>query len=473
MLKRVMRVFAAALLSIGIVSAPAFADATPSLGKTTVTVSGINSGDTISAYAIATVHIDASNQLQVTMHAGLPEAYDTIDEIAAKLTATDSEKQRMFDTLANAIKATETPAASSTAGTLQLDPGYYLLRTTCTSGNTVVYQYNVVSVWPQIINGAYVSASDFSENIKQIAAPSVTKLIGNPLAATTDAYANGTAVPMQISTTIPSYPVDATHASYVLVGTPTNMGNMTDLDVSAGETVLTKDTHYTLTNNADGTISIAFDDDYVLAHPGQNITVSFKMVLDVDALTGQASNSVVAEFNPSPYNAATASTSPSVVTAQTYGFFFKKLGANAAETPLAGTVFQVMQGNTVVATLTANTQGFVQLNGLANGIYTLHEVSVGVAGFGTVTDFDIMLNATNCTADNEATTTITETNYLAVAAGKDASGADAAAGEVFDPVAEVPELPTTGGVGTIVFSVLGVAIMAVAIVLFIRRKQQK
>ena len=72
MLKRVMRVFAAALLSIGIVSAPAFADATPSLGKTTVTVSGINSGDTISAYAIATVHIDASNQLQVTMHAGLP-----------------------------------------------------------------------------------------------------------------------------------------------------------------------------------------------------------------------------------------------------------------------------------------------------------------------------------------------------------------------------------------------------------------
>ena len=60
-----------------------------------------------------------------------------------------------------------------------------------------------------------------------------------------------------------------------------------------------------------------------------------------------------------------------------------------------------------------------------------------------------------------------------VAAGKDASGADAAAGEVFDPVAEVPELPTTGGVGTIVFSVLGVVIMAVAIVLFIRRKQQK
>ena len=140
---------------------------------------------------------------------------------------------------------------------------------------------------------------------------------------------------------------------------------------------------------------------------------------------------------------------------------------------MAGTVFEVKQGNVVVATLTADTAGYIQLDGLANGTYTLHEVSVGVAGFGTIGDFNITLDSTTCTANNPITTNQTETNYLAVAAGTDKNGANAAAGEVFDPVAEVPTLPETGGIGTIVFSVLGVLIMAAAVVLFVRRKQSE
>lgn len=472
-MKKLAGVLAATVLSVGMLAGTAFADSTTQqVGATTkvaVTVSGVASGDTVTAYKIATVTVDASNQLVVSMANGLPEAYNSIDKITAVAPA---NQQAMANAIAQAIPATSTAVTSTTNGSLQLAPGYYLLRTTATSGDTKVYQYNIVSVWPTVENGKYVVPTALSVGIKSVDAPSVTKTING--VASIDTVADNGQVTMVIETAIPSYPKDATNATYKLTDTATRLSNIADVTVKIkGGNALTAGTDYTL-GTVGASFTLTFTDSFIKANPGANIEISYKANLAIgDYIDGTAKNEVYGTFNPSPYNSATANTNTATVTAKTYGFYFKKLGANEDKTALAGTVFEVKKGNEVVTRLTADAAGYIQLDGLANGTYTLHEVSVGVAGFGTIADFDITLNSANCTADNPITTNQTETNYLAVSAGKDVNGANAGVGEVFDPAAEVPTLPTTGGMGTIVFSVLGVLIMAVAVVLFVRRKQSE
>lgn len=473
-MKKLAGVLAATVLSVGMLAGTAFAvDNTQAMGantKVAVTVTGVESGDTVTAYKIATVTLDASNQLVVDMATGLPADYDTIAEIAA--VTGDANKQAMANTIAQAIPATSAAVASTTDGSLELAPGYYLLRTTTTSGTTKVYQFNIVSVWPTIDGGKYVLPTSKTVGIKSVGAPSVTKTING--AASIDNVADGKQVTMVITTAIPSYPKDATNATYKLTDTATRLSGLTDFTVAIKDgSTLVEGRDYDL-GSVDASFGLTFKKAFIEANPGAQIVITYKTTLAIDDyLDGTAKNEVYGTFNPSPYNEAIADTEKATVTAKTYGFYFKKLGANAAETPLAGTVFEVKQGSTLVATLTADASGYIHFDGLANGTYTLHEVSVGVAGFGTVADFDITLNATNCNRDNQATSAQTETNYLAVSAGQDKDGVDAEAGEVFDPVAEVPTLPETGGIGTIVFSVLGVLIMAAAVVLFVRRKQSE
>ena len=474
-MKKLAGVLAATVLSVGMLAGTAFAEGTTQVmgadTKVVVNVTGVESSDTVTAYKIATVTLDASNQLVVDMATGLPADYDTIAEIAA--VTGDTNKLAMANAIAQKIPATSAAVASTTDGSLELAPGYYLLRTTTTSGKTKVYQFNIVSVWPTIDGGKYVLPTSKTVGIKSVNAPSVTKTING--AASIDDVADGKQVTMVITTAIPSYPKDATNATYKLTDTATRLSGLTDFTVAikGASTTLTEGTDYEL-GSVDASFGLTFTKAFIEANPGAEIVITYKTTLAIgDYLDGTAKNEVYGTFNPSPYNAATADTDKATVTAKTYGFYFKKLGANADETPLAGTIFEVKQGSTLVATLKADASGYIQLDGLANGTYTLHEVSVGVAGFGTIGDFNITLDSTTCTANNPITTNQTETNYLAVAAGTDAAGENAAAGEVFDPVAEVPTLPETGGIGTIVFSVLGVLIMAAAVVLFVRRKQSE
>lgn len=473
-MKKLAGVLAATVLSVGMLAGTAFAEGTTQeMGagtKVDVTITGVQSGDTVTAYKIATVTLDASNQLVVDMATDLPEAYNTIDKIAA--VTGDTDKLAMANAIAQAIPATSAAVTSTTDGSLELAPGYYLLRTTATSGKTKVYQFNIVSVWPTIDGGKYVLPTSKTVGIKSMDAPSVTKTING--VASIDNVADDGQVTMVITTAIPSYPKDATNLTYKLTDTATRLSGLTDFTVAikGTSTTLTNGTDYEL-GSVGASFTLTFKEAFIKANPGAEIEITYKTKLAIgDYLDGTAENEVYGTFNPSPYNEETADTNKATVTAKTYGFYFQKFGAatdTAAEKLMPGTTFDLYSGTgdskvkIEGVVLTADANGYVYWDGLAAGTYTLVETKAGIAGFGMVDPFTVELTAGACTVDNLATPAAAETNY--VAAGTE--------GKVIDPVAEVPTLPTTGGMGTIVFSVLGVLIMAAAVVLFVRRKQSE
>ena len=450
---------AAALSSMLVLSmaSPALA-ATTGDGKTDVndatqTITSLQQGDTVSAWRIADAYIDSStNEVKYDMASGLPEAYDSIDEIRAIGSGT-------AETAANAILAelSSTPAnvtatASETGeATLTLDSGYYLVTVTSTSGKTVLYQNMLVDASPDVDGTRYVTRTLDNITVKKsdVTAPSKTIANGDTTAEKSDGYSVGDTVNFKIAGAIPSYPSNATHATYSVTDSPAS-GLAIDTNtiaVKSGGTTLEAgpDKAYTVTKNKDGGFTIAFANPVALA--GQAYTIEYSATVNsVDAKDGTVANNEHATFNPNPYIDSTVDTPDDQTTVKTYGLVFKKIASDTHQ-GLAGAEFQVKDGNKVVGTATSDENGYVSLAGLKAGTYTVTETKVP-AGYQKVADFPIELSSTTAAGDNPATTDITETNYNYYS--KDSGVVDAKQGA----------LPTTGGAGTVALTAAGVVLVA-------------
>lgn len=456
------RIAAAALSSMLVlgIASPALA-ATTGNGKTdvadtTATITNLQPDDTVSAWLIADAYIDtADNQVKYDMTPGLPEAYDSIDEIRAITSDSDAAK-----TAADAIRVALAGTAASATGTagengqatLTLDSGYYLVTVTSTSGKTVMYQNVLIDASPEG-NGTSYSARTVNAEIKK---SDVTKPDKNVVkddgstSDTTDAASVGDTVKFQIAGTIPSYPSNATHATYKVTDSPASgleIDTSTIVVKSGGKTLEAgADKAYTLTaNDDDGSFTITFNNPISLS--GQAYTIEYSAtVTAVSEKDGTVANNAHATFNPNPYEKGTVDTDDDPATVKTYGFVFMKV-ASDTQKGLAGAEFQVKSGNDVIATLTSDADGYVSLAGLKAGTYTLAETKVP-AGYQKVDDFDITLSADEAKADNPATKDIEETNYNYYN-GKEG---------VID--AKQGALPTTGGAGTVALTAAGVVLIA-------------
>lgn len=456
---------ATGLLMLGLGAGAALAQtSTTDVAAATATITDLQAGDTVSAWRIADADIDSTNNLTYTMASGLPEAYDTVDELAS-LDAIGAKKAAD----AIAVSLVETSATTSaTAGddgraTLTLDSGYYLVTVTSTSGSTVVYQNMLVNATPAVADnsndpaGAYVPRTIDAIAVKKadVTAPTkqvVSKGDDGTAADSTDTHSVGDTATFQINGAIPSYPANATHATYSVTDTPAAglEVNVDSFNVTVGESALTADDDYTVTNDGDS-YTVTFKKPISLSGQSYTITYTAK-VASVDPASGEVANKAHATFNPNPYIDSTVNTLDNPATVKTYGFAFQKTAGDDS-TPLPGAEFQVKgaDGNTVrdaqgdVVTLTSGADGYVSLGGLAAGTYTLIETKVPT-GYQKVADFEVTLNADTATGDNPATAGVTETNYLAKT------------DKVIDPKQGV--LPTTGGEGTVALTAGGVVVMA-------------
>lgn len=194
-----------------------------------VTITGLQVGDTVSAWRIADAYITSSNEIGYEFAQGLPEAYDSVNELKA-ITSDGNDfnagtaMQNAAAAIAKAFATTEATATARSTGesaTLTLDSGYYLVRVTSTSGQTKVYQNMVVDVTPQAgADGTYVACDDQSVKVKS-SPVTVTKQVGKNYQDKTDAYQVGDKVPFRITTAVPSYPADSTNVTFIIGDVPT------------------------------------------------------------------------------------------------------------------------------------------------------------------------------------------------------------------------------------------------------------
>lgn len=466
-LSKISCIVAALVLALTMVPANAFAAPTGAhdVADSKVTITDLLDGDKVEAYQIADADIDGANNLTYTMASHLPADYDSIEEL--KAIASDGQSftqgtamQKAASAIAKSfsdanVAATATATAAGGKAELTLGSGYYLIRVTSTSGKTRVYQNMIVDVSPKAKANGYDPADVQSLAVKKTEV-GITKGVGDDYKPSTDKYSVGDMVPFQVKTAIPNYPADSKTATFEINDTP-SAGLEIDTSTIAVDGATASD--YTLTASATG-YKIAFKKDFVLAHPGQAITVTYKAKLTKDAFfkseTDVTGNTATVKFNPNPYTDGTAEPD-SKTKVYTFGYVFKKVGEN--NTPLAGAEFSITNKETgkVVATATSDAKGYVSFKGLGAGTYVVSETKVP-AGYSKIADWEVTISKANATGDNPATTEV-ETNFLVETAAK------------VDP--KQPALPVTGDAGTFGLTAAGTALLAAGVFFVVRSRKQQ
>lgn len=396
---------------------------------------------------------------------GLPSAYNTIDKIAA--VATDgytftqgTDMQNAAAAIAGAVTANPA-AATATAGSdgsakLTLGSGYYLVRVTTASGKTRVYQNMVVDVTPKVDGGTYKSRDVAPIDVKKTDV-TVKKTVGSEYKESTDKYSVGDSVPFKINTAVPNYPKDSKNATFTIGDTPSaGLKIKTDtIKINGQKAVSGAD--YILTASETG-YTIEYSKDYVLAHPGEAIEVTYEAELTSDAFSHSATdvtgNTATVTFNPNPYENKTVIPN-SNTTVKTYGYVFKKTDPEG--NPLQGATFTLTLDNGKVLTSTSDANGYVYFSGLAAGHYKISETGVPT-GYTKVNDIEFDLSDTTATADNPATTDV-ENNYLVNSQN------------VVDN--RQPVLPVTGDAGTFMFTAIGTVLLVAGVGAIVYSRKQR
>ena len=463
------RTAAIAALLAGLALSPAAAMAKTSatdVADSSFTLTNIAKGDVVNAYQVFDADIDGTNNLTYTSKVtGLPEAYDTIEEMQA-----EKDGRKLANAIAARVLASSgTPNQRATAGsngqaTLTLDSGYWLVVVTSNSGTTKVYQTLLVDATPAVRDGAYVTKTfgETAAKTEEVPAPDKKIVDANGNAGqSSNSYGVGDTARFQIGATIPNYPADATSVTFSVTDQP-DAGLAVDLNsfvVTDDHGTLNKGTDYTVKDNDDHndhTYTVHFTHNYIVAHPGQTVSITYgAKVTAVNMETGKVGNKAFATFSPNPYSQGNVNTEPKDPWAQTYGFSFRKLGDKDAALPGAEFTVTDAAGKPVTyvdasgaahtdGVVASDSNGYVYVNGLKAGTYKVSETKVP-SGYQKIADFTVELSADSAKSDTLATDGVTETNFNVSTPDK------------VDPKQGV--LPTTGGAGTIALTAGGVLLV--------------
>ena len=479
--KKAARAAVAAVLVAGLALAPAAYAQTPGandVADTPITITGVNDGDTVKFYQIFDADIDATNNLTYTTKVtNLPAEYDSAAKVAGKVSEQDA--RAVADAIAPTViggDATYTAKAADGKVIQSLDSGLYLVTVTATSGKTKVYQTMLVNASPVAKDGAYAPATLPETAVKSLDVPAPEKKVvsaDGTAGASTDTYFVGDTATFRIDATIPSFPSNATQASFAVTDEPeaglsVKQASFKVYDGAELKTPVDA-SNYTVEAKGDS-YTVKFARSYLKDHPGQKVRVEYQAeVTAVNMESGTVGNVAYGTFTPNPYVDSTVDTEKVDPQIKTYGFTFQKFGGTDADkAPLKGAEFTISNANGPVTYIDADgvkhtdgkvfsdANGYVYVNGLAAGTYTVSETRVP-AGFQKIPDFEVTLSDATANGDSVATPTVTEKNF-------------ADAGAKVDP--RQGQLPTTGGAGTAALTAGGILlVVGGAVVVFRSRKQ--
>ena len=478
-----------------------------------ITINNSTAGHTYEAYQIFTGDLatnEAGNKVlsNIVWGSGVSEAGQTaLGDAAAKAETLKTEADAKA--FAKAVAPYLTTAAGS-ANTVTdgkyvisgLAAGYYLVKDQDGSltGDNDSYTEYIIQV---VGNVTATPKSDVPEVEKKVKDTNETTGETTGWQDSAD-YDIGDSIPFQLKATLADNV--SSYTTYKVVFHDTLSKGLTynnDAKVYIGGTE-TNGFTVTATVNADGTTTLTVSCDDVKALGAGNssvITVEYTAKLNENAVLGSAGNpnKVYLEYSNNPNksesgeNHETGKTPEDTVIVFTYQTIINKV--DSENKPLTGAAFKLeklIKGKDGAAdtwttvkefTVDETTTSFT-FSGLDDGQYKLTETKTP-AGYNTIDPIYFVIEATHdATADTPALTVLKA--YLTDENGNkktevkdgetvniDLGTVDLTAGSITTTVVNKSgsELPSTGGIGTTIFYVLGGVLVLAAVVLLVTKKR--
>ena len=490
--KKLLALLLTLVLALGLLPMSAFAAQTPVTPTSTasITVQNAVENDNLAAYKVIDITYDAgTNHLSYEWNsdfadffAGMTEynttAY-TVEQFA-KLQNNSAPLKNLLAGLPNYISAknidsvaTKTVAADKTATFADLAMGEYFIRPTST---TSVYQLMLQKIAPTVVNGTYVIDDvTFSAKHQEV---SVTKT------ADKTSVTKNEKVTYTITVDIPTYATGATDRSFSVSDLlPDGLTIDTDsinviLKYLGFESTLPEGT-YTLDKTAtdDYTFKFSVDSTQYLDWAGlggHQLIITYTATLNDDdattAVNTKETNTVTFDYSNYPYVANSHKQKTDTVDVTTFAIKIDKYVDGEETNKLAGAKFDlyrtVYPGETGVTIPHTSIQG-IKLEGDkvtdADGVATFEKYEANG------TNYDYYLVETQAPSGY---------NLLDKAVTVNFTDADventAGVYTVKVPNSSGIQLPITGGTGTVIFTIIGIALMVGAVVLFVvSRKKAK
>ena len=536
MWKKVMTIILALVMTLGLgtsVQAAALSGG-ENTNSTNVTITGLPADKTVTftTYQVIKTNFNAAaNELtyQLTDWAKAVLATggkteDAVIEDISKLNTdgtSATEQHDIVNQLAAASKtaysATWTVSSDKTTATANLPIGSYLVVASCTD---MTFLNMLVSVnakanttdpngWTLEGKGAVLKGNPLSVD-KKITGKKGTAQA--PIDETTAAI--GDTLSYTVTADVPHYPANATHTTFKVKDTPTNLeikqNTVKVYGVKANGTETDLTGQFTPTLDGNGVLTVDMSEKYLTlfcangTYPYATVKITYDAVLMESAsiATGNT-NKPALIYGTDPYTDSDEEI-PGDGKQKVYTYGLNLTKKNSDNDVLSNAVFSVKRGDTKLkfiedatakgtytlakdqgaagATdqLTTNDQGTFNIKGLdANVEYVLEETKApsgyfrnhGSVAFTITPEKNAEGKLTGAiksvTAKDEKGTALD--NAGAWTCGIDQNKTAYVA--VTLKYTKIPFLPATGGMGTVIFTIVGDALMILAIVLFIRSRK--
>ena len=508
------------LMAVGLFGTTAFAIA--SNGTGTITVSDVEDSVTVSAYRLMDVKVNENGQPQEPVYTWVDAAASWVrTNYSAYIgTGTDNSVQAAFstasaeniaafyDALAAAIKTTNNPLNIPVAGTCtgsgsiaSLTMGNYLILI---ENGMRVYRPSAVNLVPEWKETEWVM-SDATIEVKS-SEPTITKTVNGKEA---DNASIGDTVSFVIVTDVPQFPENAPAKNYAVSDilpdglTRTGSIRVSGVTGTASDPLTEGDGNdYTQgsarpNSGGDSTFTLTFD--YAKISIYEKIRIEYTATLNGNAVLGETGNvnNAYLDYSNNPYTQTDWESKSDSAKVYTYGMDISKVDKDDHDTFLAGAEFELYATEEGTADKT-NAIAFVMLS---EGVYrkaaasdTSTTTTLQVGAKDSLTGKLTIKGLAEGTWYLKEITAPDGYNLLAspvkvtiedkdgdVLDGKVSGAAANATGEAVALVTLTVEndngfqLPVTGGMGTILFTAVGILLMGAAVILliFAVRKNRK
>lgn len=453
-MKKMKKLFAM-LLTLAMVfgmSMTSFA-APESTAKITVKNLTANDKTTLKLYQVVKFN-DATSSWEVTdwVKEALKSDPSLVD-LTTKPAIIDYAKlaKKYLPTTPNAVKEN---VNTTSCDFTDLEVGAYLITA---SGNTTSYTVMGTGTYD------YDKDSNLIKPVsKEISAKGETYTVVKTLKDSKQTFViKGETVTFNIDTVFPSYDDDNTNRTFTITDTPTGM-KVTGVKVFVGGSELTENDDYTINglDLKDTDVTVSFTSDYIgtsNAHAAAAVRVEVTAVVTSD--DGTYSNKATSDYD----------STPSEVVGTSGSITINKTDDKTTPNPLTGAKFSIKKGDTTLE--------FVELEA---GVYTLYtDDTVIPEGKEKVTDVTVNENGSVTVKGLGAgeyviTETLAPEGY---SINNNIPNVTLEKGEHQNRTIQVKDsklsaLPSTGGIGTTIFTIAGCVIMIAAAGLFFASRKK-